>query len=170
MEITLGDAEAFSVGTIQEVLQRYRQHIRADLEQEVQLQRDRTDEETSRRMSAEAETSQVLDEFATYRESQTSRVDTLARQLARAVSRAVFWIAGAVSLGVPILSLPPPFPDFVDGSPRWFSITVGIAMLAVLLLSAANLSVGTSIRGLATACEEWLSERLRRLLQRHLSP
>lgn len=170
MEITLGDAEAFTIGTIHEVLQRYRANVRADLEKEVERQKAERDAEASRRESAEAETSQVANEFADYRDARRSRVDSIALRLASLIGKGVFWVIGAVSLTVLVLSLPSPFPDLLNGAPRWVSIAVAVGMLAVLVLSALNLWIGVSVRTLIEGFEGWLHVRLRTLLEKHLDP
>lgn len=170
MEITLGDAEAFTIGTIHEVLERYRTNVRADLEKEVERQRAETAAETSRRETAEAETSQVASDFEDYRHSQRGQVDRVALKLARGAGRVLFGLVGAVSLIVLIASLPSPFPSLLEGVPKWVTITLALGMLAVLALSVLNLWVGVSVRGLVRSFEIWLHAKLRSFLEKHFTP
>jgi hypothetical protein len=167
MELTLGEVDAFTVGTIQEVLARYRAHARKDLEDELVAERQVSQSESRKRAEAEAATQGAHQQLEKYRADQDDRLTRIARQVGAGVAKGAFLALVFAALIAIVLSLPPPFPNLVDSTSRWISLSVGALVLGLAALSAFNLFLGVSLRNVRDRIEARVEEKVLAFLRKH---
>ncbi|MEX1207451.1 MAG: hypothetical protein WEE36_02430 [Acidimicrobiia bacterium] len=140
---TQGLSEAFAPGTVQEVLDRARGEVRADLVKDLG--------------ASQAEAAGRRD-----------RVRELAEVGGRLASRAMFWVVVSILFVAGLAALPfGPLAQDVSGS---LGVLVGLLLFAFAILAIWNLYSGRSMRNVVRAVEGWTSTRLERWLTRLLSP
>lgn len=177
MHQTLGSSTAFSVGTIDEVLERARRTAQAEVLREAARAAEREDaqsearerESIAHRKSLEDYEAQLL-ELKEQREEDRRATerrlrDTAVRQ-AHVVARLVSAFLALVAALALLSALPFPFSNLVRGAPRWIVLVLSVLGLIALALGFFNTWIGVSIRDLAGAVEgrlaSWLESRLRR--------
>lgn len=154
MEVTLGEEEAFSQGTVEEVLRISREKIRQDLkekleeyqrvnralEQKVRYERSRRDMEVSK---------------------QRSKIQHLSRKVAAVLARSVGIGLGLLLVGGSV------FTFFSMPLPRW-DVARGMVIVALLLLflyGIVDLVWGSSLISMMRGFEVLLAKRIEELLQ-----
>jgi hypothetical protein len=181
MHQTLGAEEAFTIGTIDEVLRRAHANQQAELLAQL---RDATDVANSERLareaaeaqreesqSAAAEARQMAEQkVAAAHEAYATHIENLAGRIAHGMSQALFVLL-TLSVGAAVLvSLPPPFPSLVEHASRWITLGVGLLLLVLAGMTIAHLSIGTSVRSFARSVESRVARTTARFLLKHMSP
>lgn len=147
MDVTDGDVDAFSEGTVKEILKVAKEAIRADLTDALQL-------EQGKRLEAERRTEEL-------QRSEVERKHDVRRhagRIARFACRALF---GVALLGI-VLASAYTFPwDLPRPKTRWLSYLVAGLLLCLFVASVANLAWGTSLRDVLSRIESRLTEWIR---------
>lgn len=142
MDITLGDDEAFTVGTVNDVLERAHASL--------------ADEETKRRRAAEAEAGRLR----AIQDAQLERVRVFARKSAHVLAVLVWLLAiAALGVGVFVSLALLGLPDFASPLGVILVVMIGIA-------SVANFATGWNLRPLMRKFELGVAFRLEALAKR----
>jgi len=156
MEVTYGAPDAFTEGTIPEVLEKARAEVRAEAEAALEAEREKRLEAERRVAAAERQHQAQLDRF---------------RSIA---ARGGYWVGRtALAIGVAIAALavywalPKPFPR-VPGV--WGRFIAPAAAVGVAILSIRNLAFGTTLNSLARRLEIRVSRLIEQTLTRILIP
>lgn len=150
MDATLGNTEAFTEGTVREVLQRAQANLRKDLQEELRG-------EVGKRMEAEAEARN----FRRMREERASRLGEIAARIGRWCGRAVYAALALVFAVGFYATLPSSLPQLVD-SARY---TVQAAIVVSAALAVWSAAEGGTIRSIARQVEVAVANRVSRWLQ-----
>jgi len=144
MELTLGEEEAFTQGTVPEILELVRSRMQADLFSKLES-------ETRARKEAEEQvkTSEVREI------ERRSRIKTHAQHYARVIAQGVKYGALFFLLIAVISTFPWNFP-VVATSP--FRYGISLIQIALLVLSVANLMYGTTLESYIRKAEVALSQ------------
>jgi hypothetical protein len=179
MDETLGREEAFTVGTIEDVLRRAHETHQATLLAQLRDARAETDSERRAREDAERRASDAhadADRVRTEADTALSQAEVeraasvtrLAQRLARPIARSAMWLGTILVLVVLLLALPEPFPSLFGEKLGVPSVIFGLLILVVTILAALNLSIGVSVRSLAERLEGSLTRKIERFLRKHL--
>jgi hypothetical protein len=150
MDLTAGDASAFTEGTVAEVLRVAKESLRADLEE--QLARERRKLHDSEQVVATLEQQQT--DRRERINARATRVASVASTIA-CVGLLVLLAAGA------ILTFPWSLPQVKQAWYRY--LTTGL-LVAFFVFTVANVAWGTSVRSLRESLERWLERRIHRWL------
>jgi hypothetical protein len=154
MEITRGDASAFAEGTVAEVLAIAREHLRADLQQDLEAEKHRR-HETELRLGA------LQDDQALT----VNRVGTVSAAVARWTSRLLFLGTMVVLGGAVVYTFPWSLPDPKES---WLRYARTMAIGALFIYTLASMAWGTTVSGFASRFEDALCRWLERTLLRFL--
>jgi hypothetical protein len=152
MDLTAGNAAAFTEGTVAEVLRVAKENLRADLEE--QLARERKKVHDAEQTVVSLEEREV---------ARRERIATRAARVASVTSRIVcvallaFFTAGA------LLTFPWSLPQFKHAWYRYLTTTV---LAAFFVYTLANITWGSSIRSIRESLERWLARQVHRWLAR----
>ena len=156
MDVTLGDPDVFTEGTVEEVLEKARAAARAETEAALRAEREKRLEAERRAADAEAR-----------REAQRDRFRSIG-------TRGGYWIARIILVIVIVLlalmiylTLPKPFPD-LPGEWRRFLHLPCLFILGIF--SIANLTFGTSFISHITELETRASRLIEQTLIRVVMP
>jgi len=146
MDLTMGDEETFTEGTVKEVLQvaleKARAGVRADLAQE-----------QTRREEAEREGGV----FRAKEEARRTKVKSSAGRWAKGISRAIFGLAFAALVMGSLYTFPWSLPKFQSA---WLRYLTAITSGGVFFLSLSSLLFGTTIQALVRNVEVSLARRI----------
>ncbi len=143
MDLTAGDATAFSEGTVSQILEVAKEHLRADLEE-------RLGQEQRKREAAE-NTAQHLEEREVGRRD---RVRTRAENFGRVLARTVAVVLFLVLVAGAFLSFPWALPAFAEAGARYL---VGVLLAAFFVYTVANVIWGTTVSSISVRLERRLS-------------
>jgi hypothetical protein len=152
MDLTAGNAAAFTEGTVAEVLRVAKENLLADLEE--QLARERKKVHDAEQTVVSLEEREV---------ARRERIATRAARVASVTSRIVcvallaFFTAGA------LLTFPWSLPQFKHAWYRYLTTTV---LAAFFVYTLANITWGSSIRSIRESLERWLARQVHRWLAR----
>jgi hypothetical protein len=147
MDVTDGDLDAFTEGTVKEVLQVAKEAIRADLSDALKL-------EQERRLEAERAAEQMKRTEIERKAAARQR----AERTARILSRAVFVIVLALIL----LGTGYSFPwDLPKPSGGWLHYLISGSLFFLFVLSIGNLVWGTTVRDVLQRIESRLADVIR---------
>jgi hypothetical protein len=149
MEATLGNPEAFTEGTVEEVLERARANIRKGVE-------DQLKGEVERREVAESETMN----YRAWHEERLARVTSIASAIGRWCGHTMYLALASIFVVGFYATLPPFFPQLVSEARYGAQILIAVSAL-VTVWSALE---GGSVRALSRRVEVRISERVRRWL------
>ncbi len=160
MELTLGDPEEFSEGTVEEVLERARTAARSQLAGELEGERAKRLEAEKRAAESEA------------REELVRRLQM--DHFAYVGARAGVWSARLLhTIGVALLivgvyaTFPKPFPSLLGG---WSKLLIPALLVLVGVLTVLHLVYGTTLKHLIRKLELAISARVERILGRVMLP
>jgi len=159
MDSTLGDPEAFTQGTIEEIRAKAYESVRAEAEAALE-------DEQQRRREVERESAKLENAVASDRKRVQDRIRGLAASVGRyvAISVAAFLVAGLVA-GT-YLTWPRP-PGRL--SERWASLLAPLAFLVLTALSISSLLLGTTVvsvkRWVEVQISHWVANRIGRWLE-----
>lgn len=167
MDKTLGDAEAYTVGSIEEILARARESASREMLEQLRATEARV--RAAEKRGSQAEEAKITAEARAREERrlQVEKVEAVAERIARVASRVLFW--GAASLGIlaVILGL---LPDLFDAAGRLVAVVAGLAVVAYVALGFFSVSIGLSLRSLTDRLETWFARYLKRRLTRWFVP
>jgi hypothetical protein len=166
MDRTLGDVSAFSGGLVEEVLEVARASARAQVEEAFIAERTRREEAERRAAEAERETVGTRRAAQAQREAQLNRINEIATTVGKWTSRVVFYALTLVILAALILTVPRPFPSVPDSFQRAILPLVLLGLFVLLLLSMANLVLGTTVQSVSRRLEVRVSHRVEGWLQK----
>jgi hypothetical protein len=151
MELTAGEAAAFTEGTVVEVLRVAKEHLRADLEEQLQQERRKLREVEQRASS--------LEQAGTDREE---RLRSKAARMAKAISQiACLGLLGVLAVGA-LLTFPWSLPEVRQ---EWYRYLTTILLTLFFVFTLANIAWGTSVRTVQDMLEEWLGRLIQRWLE-----
>src|ERR1041385_39857 len=150
MEMTGGDETAFAEGTVAEVLKVAKESLRADLKDEVALER-------QRREAAESRATEMEQRDKERRERNAARAGTAARAVAKTALVVLFLLLAAGAL----LTFPWSLPRLRDA---WYRYLTTFLLLALFLYTLASMLWGTSVSAIANGLEVRLARRFTRWL------
>jgi len=163
MDATLGDPDAFTEGTVQDVLEAAQAAARAETEVALRAEKERREEAERRVAAAEA--------TLTAREQrQASRFRDIGAVVGRSSAQILMYGATVVlAVGV-YLTLPRPFPPIPPAWQRLVAPAILLLLSAVGALTIANLALGTTLRSLLRRLEvsisRWVEQALARIVGR----
>lgn len=170
MSRTLGVPEAFTTGTVEEVLAEAQTTVKAEVIAELKETAEALETERSTRRNAEENLLRVTTEAEKLRADQRSQLHARARKVAHRTHKVLLLTLAGLILGSVVLSLPPPFPDVLHGSNRIVAGVVAALAALVSILGVFHLSFGVSVAGLVERFERWLELRLTRRYESHFLP
>ena len=146
MDITKGSIQAFSEGTPLEILEIAKKSLRADLEQELVMER-------NKRVAAEVT---IADRNAVL-EGQLLQIQNTSRSVAKVVAAVpIFAISMLLVIGT-LYTIPWDLPSFQSA---WFNYGIAGAQLVLLGYILHSMWRGTTIGSLATTLHECLAKKL----------
>jgi hypothetical protein len=164
-EITLGDADAFSEGTVREVLAVAQRAIRGEAEAALRSAETKLASERAMRLRAELDVQKVLDAAASARETQMGKLRNYAAEIGRWTSLTVMWA------GVPLLGLATYFeirdPSLLRMPPSPEKLLLAVLVGSLTLLSAAGLIWNTPLRSLSDSLRGFVARQAERVLVRY---
>ncbi len=132
MEITLGEEEAFTQGTVPEILEIVRSHIQKEKDEEVMKEKE---------MRQEAE--QAMESFATKERERRIHIKVRAQRYAHATAQVLEYMLLVVLFVGMISTFPWDLPELRE---ELFKYLVSILQAGLLILSIANLMYGTMLK------------------------
>lgn len=154
MDLTLGEAGAFTEGTVEEVLKVARENVRREALEQVEEQR--------RQRESVQETLARSEE----RYQQTMKnVQVMAQGAARAMSTVLFVLIGIVLATGAYLSWRLPS---LDGLPLWRRFILLLLPVVFLIGGVASLLWGITAKGLGALLESWLATKIEVFFWRRL--
>jgi hypothetical protein len=152
MDLTAGDPSAFTEGTVAEVLKVAKESLRADLQNELEVER-------RRRESAESTASQLEERETVRRERIAARADSLAKWISRAAcGLLLLLLAGGAALTFP-WSLP-------QIREAWYRYLTTALLVLFFAYTVASIAWGSSVSSVARALQARLSKVIYRWLSR----
>jgi hypothetical protein len=152
MDLTAGNVDVFTEGTVAEVLRVAKESLRADLQEQLETER--------LKLHAAEQSVHTLEERDVARHD---RITARARRVARVVSRAVCVILLALFTAGALLAFPWSLPQFKQASYRYVTTTM---LVAFFLYTIANIAFGSSVRSIGVLLEQWLARQIQRWLVR----
>lgn len=136
MDFTLGSSEAFTEGTVAEVLAFAQNAIKAESAEALKNERDL-------RLKAELEREKALAAAQQLYEGQYARAREIATKTGHLARLATLWALVPLLVLATYLTLPKPFPQFETG---WSKYVVSILLFCLSLFTLAHLIVGTTLK------------------------
>ena len=160
LDLTLGDANAFAEGTVEEVLERARITARRDLTLELTS-------EKAKRLEAERRAVVLQDRENFSRKIQLDHFAFIGTKIGKAASK-LLAVAGVllILLGI-YATFPTPFPSLPDA---WTKFLAPAAILIVGVLTFLHLVYGTTLRHLLRRLEMTVSQVATRVVTRLMLP
>lgn len=149
-DITMGDEEAFTDGTPQQILQKIEQHIREQDLAELAVEREK-------RKQAELELIAERDRSTGRERILTLNIARKARRIASWVSRAIYGVITALALTGGIYALIGPRLEWWD----WGLFALAISFV---LLSVGNLILGTKVKDYVSYIEDRIANGIQKML------
>jgi len=149
LDATLGSPDAFTEGTVPEVLE----VARADARKEVES---RLKEEMAMRAAAVSETQSLHERLASQRRRQDERFNEIASNIGRCAGTGVYLALFMVFAIGFYATMPPSFPQLPDAARSSAQFAIGI----FALLALWNVAEAGSIRVIARRVEIWVSRRV----------
>jgi hypothetical protein len=163
MDTTLGDVEAFTEGTVTDVLEAAREVIRASDQEALRVEQARRMEAEQQVMAAQTQTATAFARIEANRAAQIQRIGGLSS----AVGRVVAWLIALILISAlasgAYVALPAPFPPLRDGWWQW--ISPGLLALSALA-SLWSFVTGSTIRSLANAIEQHVAGFIKTIIAR----
>lgn len=142
MEVTLGEASAFSEGTVQEVLRRSRAAVQGEAFTEVQT------------------LSKKLAEIDARAVARREMIAQRAENIARRTTKGILYASMTLLVLFIYLTLPSSFNGISSKFEQLIAPLVFVAVLALAVLTALNLGIGSSVQSLLRSFESSLRRRL----------
>jgi hypothetical protein len=165
--VTDGDPDAFTEGTVLQILQHARGAAQAEVRAELDNERERR-EEAERRMSSEmARAAEAVRSAAAVAHAHANRISEVARVFARTAGWALFVVAFAVVVAGTGFATAGLFPD------KWSKAIPFLAsffVVAAVAAGVASLAWGLSLRSIVDGTERLLHQRIERRLARLFTP
>lgn len=152
MDLTAGNAAAFSEGTVAEVLRVAKESLRADLQQQLENQH--------LKLQAAQQTVHTLEERDVARRE---RLAARAGRIARVASRAVCVILLGLLTAGALLTFPWSLPQFKQA---WYRYATTTVLVAFFVYTVANIAWSSSVRSIGALLEQWLARQVHRWLVR----
>jgi hypothetical protein len=156
MDVTLGRQEAFTEGTVQEVLDASRAAVRAELEESL-------GKEVEKRIEAEQLAAEATASSLAKYDTQLGRVRTAAAEVGKWAARATLGLGLAVFCIGAYATLPAPFPPV---GPDWKQLVLPLLLAAIAIFGVCNMAFGASLRGVARRLEVGVTGFVERQLRR----
>lgn len=170
MDLTFGEVDAFTEGTVEEVLERARTAARAEVEAALLAEKGKLLAETEKRLDAERRAAEAAERFEVGRVAQLRRLESVSVKVAQFVSRLLMY-GGTLLLGFAVyLTIPEEFPQIPQAWLAWARPAMFFILFLFGLLSIANLSVGTTLRSLLRRLDVSLARMIGRALTRIMQP
>jgi hypothetical protein len=158
LDLTVGDANTFTEGTVQEVLERARAEVRAEAEEACQ-------EERNRRLEAEQTLTQSQTKFNAREVERNKKIKSFSVKIGRSLAIAIYVLSMMVIGFAIYISYPFTQPDFPP-------ITTNIILPAILIIlfvfSLCNLAFGLTMRTLIRKLEVRISKRFEKYIKDRL--
>jgi hypothetical protein len=156
VDSTLGSPDAFTEGTVPEILDAAKAHVRKEAEE-------RLAQEQNRRQAAEQRTEEIRQAFHATLQSQRQR----ARDIGLSIGRVTKWVAyvfvsAAVFWGF-YETLPTSFPQVPM---EWVRALAPGAIVVFFILSTWSVAEGGSVRKISRFVEVWVARKVELLLLR----
>lgn len=155
MGMTLGDPNAFTAGSVEEVLERACAEARAETENELYKER-------AMRKEAERKAAGVSASYKAKDKGQQDRIDSVSRRIGRYVGRCV------ATLFITVICLGGLFsiwhPNTGGVGLVWWRILVAVGLAVFLLGTILNLVLGETVRSLIRRLELSVSNKVKRFL------
>jgi len=146
LDSTLGSPDAFTEGTVPQVLEVALANVRKEIEEKLH-------EETAIRSTAESEAASLRDRLAAERRRQIERIEEISGSIGRCIGIGVYLVLAAVFAFGFYATLPPSFPLIPDIARRY----VQGAIVVFGLLTLWSAAGAGSIRAAARRVEVWVS-------------
>lgn len=161
MDVTLGDPDVFTEGTVQEVLERAEEAARLDVQIALAEAEQQKVAAEGRAELAESETRRVVAGFEAREQAKRTRL----RGRSTAIGRGAKWaiqLIGVVCIAIAVfVSL-----QFVEMPGGFVSAVIGTILVPVALLAIANQVFGTTLMSVGRQTETWIASRVEALLSR----
>lgn len=166
MELTMGDEGAFVEGTSQEILERVKQSIRAEVSVtfEEKLEQERGLHEEERKLREQAQNKLQLERVRSREreENLILKIKGLSRRLARWLSKVPF----AVCIGLLVFGAYASFPADLPALPgHWLIYFLPIGFVFLMAAGILNLIFGIRLKDYMSRFEVFLASRLEEKLQ-----
>ncbi len=159
MDATFGDPDAFSEGTVQEVLEAAQAAARAETEAALRAEKDQREDAERRVASAEARLHER-------EQRQAYRFRDIGARVGRSIAHVLLYGGtGLLALGV-YLTLPRPWPPIPARWERLATPAILLVLFGVGVLTIANLAFGTTLRSLLRRVEVSISRSVEHSLAR----
>ncbi len=163
MDATFGDPEAFTEGTVQEILEKAQASARAQTEAALAAERERREDAERRATLAEAQ-------LEAKRRRQLQRCQGIGAGVGRWVARALLYGGtGLLAVGV-YLTLPEPLPRMPGEWTRLAAPAVLVVLCALGVMTIAHLSFGTTLLSLVRRLEVSVARFVEQTLIRIAQP
>lgn len=149
-DITMGDEEAFTDGTPQQILQRIEQHIREQDLAELAVER-------QKRTQAELELIAERDRSREREQIQTLNIARKASRIASWVSRAIYGVITALVLTGGIYAL-------VGPRLEWWNLGLFVLAIVFVILSVVNLIHGRKVNDYISQIEDRIANGIQKML------
>ena len=160
MNITLGDPDAFTEGTVREVLERAQAEVRAEAETALYA-------EKKRRLEAERRAARVEVRAETLRRAQLERIRSISARVGKWAGRVALAIVIALQVFVAYLTLPGPFPALTG---EWWRWIIPVFLVVSSILSIADLTFGVTISSYTRRLEIRISRMIEQALLQIVVP
>jgi hypothetical protein len=179
MEVTLGEDEAFTDGTVQEILEIAKDNIRRDLREQLQsetsarAEAERQAEDARQaaigaataaeqhKAASELEHQRLLDEISRREELRRTNRRNRAVGWARKTAR-VLWVVLVLAFVLGSFASYLQASQQLQGSFVWYALAA--LQAAIVLFGIASSIWGTSVEGIVRSIERWLADRFDKLL------
>ncbi len=152
MDLTAGEAAAFTEGTVAEVLRVAKESLRADLEEQLASER--------KKLQDAEHTVVTLEKRDVARQE---KIAARAASVANVTSRIVcVGLLALLTVGA-LLTFPWSLPQFKQA---WYRYLTTALLAAFFMYTLANITWGTSVRSIRESLERWLARRIHRWLLR----
>lgn len=158
LQATLGSPDAFTEGTVPEILEAARADARREAEQELARKSGELKVAEERAVTAES----ALKEQA---RKQRCRI----KEIGNAVGIGVRWVFSLIILCLNVIGILATVPSTPPQLPAdWLGVVVPVAIAVMLIFTAWNLASGGVVRALARIVETWSSQFTQRVICRLL--
>jgi hypothetical protein len=158
MELTYGEEEEFTQGTVEEILELVRSRVKGELQSELESEKKRRGEVEEELIQALEAQTELRESARTLESDRISRVEARAQRYASAIAKTFIWLAFILLLMGAFFSFPWSFPSLRDSPVRY-----GISVL-LTLLSLGNFVFGVTLKTLSHKLEGVLSRQIRKKL------
>jgi hypothetical protein len=167
MSVTRGNPDAFTAGTVDEVLETARRNVAAEYASRLSDMENQVEAEKSKRIAAEEAAATDRAREQEEHRQQVLRVEGVAERIASVMARGAFFVLAVLATASLLLGF---FLDAIAGLSRTLFIGAGLVVLVGLVLSVRGLLFGDSIAAMAARLEVRIATQLKRILLRMFGP